>query len=581
MYRPVRVAQFRAYRRLPVLAARWQHLPERVPQPAAGMLNIIREVFEKQFAHLNSLSEESVQKLNDLLAGRFTFLNHTLAIPQPDWNKRYEGHLWNYQFHYFGYLLPAVLRWLRDDDATAWQRCRQLIESWIEQARIGVSDGWDAYPISLRVVNWIYAYALVNGHETDQLFLQKWRASIYQQLDFLSHHPEYHLLANHLLENAKTLTIGGLFFADDEQGKGWLAQGEQLLWREFDEQVLSDGGHYERAPMYHALALTGFLECFALLRAFRTRRGLAWDDVSSTAIVRKLRAMTKFMQAMTYPDGTLARFNDSANTDETRPVPLSETALSVAGEDTRQQQPVFSETGYYCWFSRDGQERIIADAGPPSVDYNAGHAHCDLLSYELWLAGRPFIVDSGVHGYGGDRFRAYARSTRAHNTVMVNEQEQSEVWGTFRLARSANLLGVEVKSDEHRWDFQALYQPCYSRRLTHKRRILRTQSGEWIFEDFLQGVNDLHAISFIHLHPDVIAHQVSADSLAVECRLGDVTVLVEPYGVERVTIVKGAEAPVQGWYFPTFGIAQPAPVICYESLTRTDQSFGYRIRPIT
>src|SRR5262249_23055062 len=146
-------------------------------------------------------------------------------------------------------------------------------------------------------------------------FRASWRASIYQQLDFLHHHLEYHLLANHLLKNAKALVIGGLFFALGQQGQQWLAAGQQLLWRELNEQVLADGGHYERSPMYHAQTLADGLECFALLQAF----GYLKQD--KQAVTRRLRTMADFLAALSYDDGTLALFNDSANTDETRPAP--------------------------------------------------------------------------------------------------------------------------------------------------------------------------------------------------------------------------------------------------------------------
>ncbi|HWQ35561.1 MAG TPA: alginate lyase family protein [Blastocatellia bacterium] len=578
VYRPLRVAQFRAYAAVPQLAARWHTLPEAAPETAAGVSETFRLVFARQFAHYTRPLSECDEMFRDLRAGRFTFLNRTLTIAAPDWNERYESHLWNYQLHYFNCVIPAARALRERGETDVWQFCQQHIESWIAQARIGVSDGWDAYPTSLRVVNWIYAYALLSDCLPDGAFLQKWRTSIYQQLDFLSSHLELHLLANHLLENAKALVIGGLLFADDERGREWLEEGERLLWREFDEQVLPDGGHYERSPMYHALALAGFLECFALLRAFRIKRGLAWT-APTAEIVRRLRAMTRFLEAMTWPDGTLALFNDAANTEEARPLPIIEAAARIVGEEPVFHQPVFPETGYYCWFSRDGSERIVVDAGPPSVDYNAAHAHCDLLSYELWLDGRPFIVDSGVHGYGGDRFREYARSTRAHNTVMFDGQEQSELWGTFRLARRAEMLGVEVSGEAQRWSFEGSCQPYFDRRLIHRRRILRMTNGEWIIEDTMREGRASRAESFIHLHPDISARRCSPDSLAIECQSGDAVFVVEPFGATGVEIVSGSEAPVQGWRFPEFGVAQPAPTICFTYQIEEGRSFGYRISP--
>jgi len=568
-YRSLRIAQYRFYRTFPQLTSRWTEQNGKAPDVAAETIRIFRSVFEQSFAHLNGLLEQYDQRLVDLAQGRFTFLDRTLKLDPIDWNRRYESHLWNYQLHYFGFAVWCARAFVERGDEKAWRCCQSLIESWIEQARIGRSDGWNVYPTSLRVVNWIYAYAIVASSSDDRQFLERWRASIYRQLDFLSRHLELHLLANHLLKNVKALVVGGLFFNHE----GWLAKGERLLWRELGEQVLGDGGHYERSPMYHAQALADFLEGYALLRAFNRIPRVE-------AIEMGLRAMARFLDVMTWPDGALALFNDSANTEETEPLPILDAAARIVGRDDERFVPAFPETGYYVWCSPDESEKIIVDAGPPAVDYNPAHAHCDLLSYELWLGGLPFIVDSGVHGYGGDRFREYCRSTRAHNTVMFDGREQSEVWGTFRMARRAELLGVEVNSDERRWSFWGSYSPYYDSRLVHERHIGREPAGDWVIADVAQSGDAERASSFIHLHPlvsVVSAQRSEVGSLMVECRLGDLTALIEPFGVESCEIVVGAEAPIQGWYFPDFGVAQPSATIRFDCRVKVGEAFGYRI----
>lgn len=568
-YRPLRVAQYRFYRVLPLLASRWTDVNGKAPEVAEETVRTFRAVFEKSFAHLNTPLEGCDRRLADLAERRFTFLNRTLTLDQVDWDRRYESHLWNYQLHYFNFAVPCARALVERGDQTAWRNCQALIESWIGQARVGRSDGWDAYPVSVRIVNWMYAYALVADVCGDQRFLERWRASIYRQLDFLSRHLEFHLLANHLLKNVKALALGGLFFNQ----RKWLARGEQLLWREFEEQVLEDGGHYERSPMYHAQAMADFLECYALLRAFGhvTRK----QETES-----KLRAMARFLDAMTCADGGLALFNDSANAEETRPRPIIESGTRIVGRYERPLPPVFPETGYYVWISRDGGEKIIVDAGPPSVDYNTAHAHCDLLSYELWFDGGPFIVDSGVHGYGGDRFREYARSTRAHNTVMFDGREQSEVWGVFRMARRAELVGVEVDSDEDAWNFWGAYQPFYNRRLTHERSIGRSTKGDWIIADVALGAGVARAQSFIHLHPQVSAKVIDDERFVVECATESLSARIEPFGADGVSVIEAVEHPkrlAQSWYFPDFGIAQPARTICFSFDVSNGKAFGYKI----
>lgn len=533
----------------------------------------MRTVFENSFVHLHS--EVNRDKLR---RQQFTFLNHTLTLPQIDWNRRYESHLWNYQFHYFHHTVGCARAFAQNGELAPMRQQQQWIESWMQEAKIGQSDGWDAYPLSLRVVHWIYAYVLIAEAYDEHAFLDRWRASLYQQLAFLYEHLEYHLLANHLLKNAKALVIGGLFFADDPRGRQWLATGERLLWRELEEQVLPDGGHYERSPMYHALCLADWLECFALLREFKAQRGIAWKAVSTTSIVARLQAMARFLAATSYADGTLALFNDAGNSEEARPLPLLEAAARILEVDVRSYPPAFPETGYYLWLAPDAQERMIVDAGPPAVAYNLAHAHCDLLSYELRLDGQPFIVDSGVHGYGGDKYREYCRSTRAHNTVMFDGREQSEVWGTFRMGRTAGLLKVEVVGDKQSWDFRAAYRPYYDPSFVHERHLQRLANGEWRIEDRALHGKAERAQSFIHLHPGVSVKK--NDDLSIECQHGARTIRLEPFAAEKVEVITGQDAPAQGWYFPDFGIAQPSPTICFEYAVQDGTPFGYSIKDL-
>jgi len=568
-FRPLRAAQYRIYRALPQFASFWRDPRTHVPEIDPQTIEKFRSTFQNEFAHLNTYAVGFDRRLQDLRDGKFTFLNQTLKIDRIDWNHRYDSPLWNYHLHYFNYAVWCAREFVNEGDRLLWEACRRLIEGWIEQAKIGRSDGWHPYPISLRVVNWIYAYALIADRCEDREFLDRWRKSIYDQLGFLSHHLEFHLLANHLIKNAKALTIGGLFFNCHE----WLDKGEKLLWSEFDEQVLEDGGHFERSPMYHAEVLADYLECFALLKASGRARQSGWIET-------KLRAMARFLKAMSYPDGTLALFNDSANTDESNPLLIIETTARTAGLDNRNFTPAFPQTGYYLWSSKDEREKIIVDAGQPSAEYNSAHAHCDLLSYELRLDGEPFIVDSGVHGYGGDPYRQYCRSTRAHNTVMFDGREQSETWATFRMGRRAKLISVRSSSGEQTWSFKAGYHPFYDSHLVHERRIYRMAGGEWFFEDRLSKGHAKEATSYIHLHPGVKARKLSSHGLAIECLTGRLKVKIEPFSAWGVTIAEGCESSIEGWYFPKFGVAQPSATICFDYRVKRGEPFGYKIMGI-
>ena len=364
------------------------------------------------------------------------------------------------------------------------------------------------------------------------------------------------------------------------QGRKWLAFGEKLLWREFAEQVLSDGGHYERSTMYHALCLADFLECYALIQAFSEEGKWASFALRTKDVATKLKAMASFLQMMSYADDSLALFNDSGNSDEARPFPLLETAQWILREAPVSNTQSFPETGYFIWQSADQSDHLIVDGGVPAVHYNLAHAHCDLLSYELRLGGHPFIVDSGVHGYGGDPYREYSRSTRAHNTVMFDEQEQSEVWDTFRMGRTALPVRAAVQGSAAEWEFCGAYRSSQDQSFEHERRIRIDADGSFVIEDRVTKGQPQQARSYIHLHPMVNAIFQTDGGRKVICKFSSQIIQIEPYNECDALLVTGSLSPIQGWYFPDFGVAQASPTICFTYQVSKAQLFGYRIRKL-
>jgi uncharacterized heparinase superfamily protein len=562
IYRPIRLVQSRLDGTL--LSSRWTDTKSVRKRPTEDGVREIARVI-RSLAHLNQPITELTDWLSDLENDRYTFLNKTRELKPIDWNVRYENHLWSYCLHYFGYSYWCARAFVELGDKAAFSRLKRSISSWIEEARPGKSDGWQPYPASLRIVNWIFAYSLVAGSTEDQVFFERWAGSLYRQLEFLQSRIEYHLLGNHILKNAKAMLIGGLFF----QERRWIDLGRDLLVREIDEQVLADGGHFERAPMYHAQVAGDILESLQLLRAFGEI-----DQVTDKRIEVVLARMAGFLEAVSNPDGTLALFNDSANAYDLRPLPLLASLRSVVAQIPSVS--TFPESGYFSWTTAGGSERILVDAGPPAATYNMAHAHCDLLSYELWIDGRALVVDSGVHGYEGDRFREYSRSTRAHNTVVFDGREQSEIWATFRVGARASSIAGEAHGSLTDWAFCGSYSPYFDHNLVHKRRIERDSRGTWRIADTVSGGAVETAESFIHLHPDVSASR--GRGLAVVCDLNGRGLVIEPFGIDAAEILRAEENPPQGWHFPDFGIARPASTIRLSVRVRRGEEFGYTIR---
>lgn len=465
--------------------------------------------------------------------GRFVFLNVHGDLATDGWDGRGKEKLWRYNQHYFDDLnaYEAPLR-------SAWHY--ELLAAWIEQNPPAIGTGWESYPTSLRIVNWI-KWSLAGG-VADPAFLN----SLATQVRWLSHRLETHLLGNHLFVNAKALVFAGSYFAGEEADV-WRRVGSQLLKREILEQILPDGGHFERSPMYHALAFEDMLDLYNLAQCF------AKDRVRDTDICvdigrETLQKMWHWLHTMSHPDGDLALFNDTAGG-----IAPSVQELDGYARRLGLEQPVGVGTAY---LSDSGYARLqcgrailLFDAAPVGPDYLPAHAHADTLSFELSFAGVQVFVNSGTSLYSEGKERLRQRGTKAHNTVVIDEQNSSEVWGSFRVARRAYTHDISLL---HQADMQQVSASHngYARlrgRPVHRRCVTLRPHGCMV-ADRIEGMFQC-AQSRFHFHPAV---EVSVDPGGVQgtCRIPD--------GQVFKWCVQGGIAKVEpSTWHPAFGVAIP------------------------
>lgn len=360
-----------------------------------------------------------------------TFLNETADISGPQaWTASSHPRLWLYNLHYFDDLTAAAA-----GERRAWHR--RLVERWIAEHSPAAAPGWEPYPTSLRLVNWIKT-AWADDAEGRAVIDAAARDSLAIQARWLARRLEHHIQANHLWANAKALVFAGVFFSGTEAA-AWLRIGTRLAQRELAEQVLADGGHYERSPMYHAIVLEDVLDLLQLDRCF--------PGVLDAPLVAQLRQaainMLRWLRRMTHPDGDIAFFNDAAIGGAARYDTLDEFATRLGVEVERaplQSLEILPDSGYVR--AAVGRAVLFCDLAAVGPDHQPGHAHADTLSFELSVDGRRCLVNSGTSTYAAGPLRHFQRSTPAHNTVVVDDEDSSEVWGCFRVARRARLREV-------------------------------------------------------------------------------------------------------------------------------------------
>lgn len=415
---------------------------------------------------------------------RFTFLNDTLVSQQNEiaWNDAGKGRLWAYNLNYMDYLMQEGM-----DAATG----TTLINDFIRHLEHN-STGREPYTIALRGINQIKF--LCQHYSTETLNLSPIsliRDSLYAQYRMLMDQIEYHLMANHLLEDAFSLLFGALFFDD----KPMYIKAESLLLQELDEQILSDGAHFELSPMYHRIILGRLLDCINLLKnnpaIFETKALLV-------VMIRKAVQMLGWLKCMTFADGSVPFFNDAAPgiaPATNRLIEYAQRLMPELAEDAQLPTPALKASNYrrfdsphYC---------CIADVGGIAPDYQPGHAHADSLSFVVQVDGQPLLIDPGVSTYQPGRQRLKERSTAMHNTVTVNETNSSEVWSAFRVGRRAK---VNISEDTARL-LTASHDGYRNFGVTHQRSW-QFSDDSIVITDTLTG-NPKQGIAHFWFHPDV------------------------------------------------------------------------------
>ena len=429
----------------------------------------------------------------------FRFLNvERRCSSRSDWCARDVPRLWRYHLHYFDDLNASAAH-----ERNLWHR--NLLERWVVENPAGRGDGWEPYPVSRRIVNWI-KWAL-RGNTLTPVVLE----SLAVQARWLSRKLEYHILGNHLFANAKALVYAGLFF-DSTEAREWYENGISICAEQLKCQVLPDGGHFELSPMYHAAFVEDMLDMRNLHDVYGRQTDGQW-----VGICEKMR---HWLCTMSHPDGEIAFFNDAAigAAPNVADIEAYASRLGLPPLENDQCRSVFlQESSYVRVASHD--VCLFCDCASIGPDYLPAHGHADALSFELSLNGERVFVNSGTSEYGAGEERQRQRGTAAHNTVVVDGQDSSEVWGGFRVARRARVTVHRIDLDEF-----GVVEASHDgyRRLrgsnTHLRRWVLRETSMCI-NDEIQGQYS-RAEAFFHLHPAVDVRRTSSEGFILQPRSG-------------------------------------------------------------
>lgn len=416
----------------------------------------------------------------------FTFLNETYSLEKTGWDNASISKLWRYNLHYFEYLLqPCKINNNQEDIQF------KVIENWLDHNRFGVGTGWEPYPTSLRIINWI------KWHWDTNKLSDRAKISLWNQVRWLSLRPEYHLLGNHLFINAKALLYASAFFNLNSDASIYKTA-ISIIKKEINEQFLEDGAHFELSPMYHSLAMEDLLDLISISDKLPL-------EFPKNLLIQKFIKGICWLQTMIYVNEELSHFNDCANGIAPKFSKLMNYANELGIEVPCFNESIIhhhKESGFFVF--KEFNSHLIADIGKIGPDYLPGHSHSDTLSFELAIKGQRIIVNSGTSIYGNSLERLRQRGTSAHSTIQIDNQDSSEVWSGFRVARRAYTFDVNVSNQgvdfvkvnaSHDGYKRLINSPIHSRTYKYSKSL-------WEISDKISGINN-HLVSRYFVHPDI------------------------------------------------------------------------------
>jgi hypothetical protein len=412
----------------------------------------------------------------------FNFLNikHDFSN-NINWNLKSHGKLWTYNLNYFDFLNQKSIQKQIGID---------LINDYIKKDA-SLKEGKEPYPISLRGINWVKF--LSKNQVKDEVI----DTTLYNHFYILLNNLEFHLLGNHLLENAFSLLFGAYYFQD----KKLYNKSKKILQFELNEQILNDGGHFELSPMYHQIILYKVLDCIQLIKINK------WiNDDLLMLLEDSASKMISWLDKVTFENGDIPCVNDSTF----NIAPNSETLFNYAdliGVKTKKM--VLSDSGYRTF--RNNKLELFIDVGNVGPSYQPGHVHSDTFSFILHFNNKPIFVDTGVSTYEKNQKRQIERQTSAHNTVVINSEDQTQVWGGFRVAKRA-----QVKHLKEGVDFVEAEHDGYKKiGVSHLRRFSIDKSLVQI-KDIIINDSNYNQTAYFHLHPSLKNLIINDHSIIIE-----------------------------------------------------------------
>jgi uncharacterized heparinase superfamily protein len=558
-----------------------------------------RRGVERATRKLRARAPSDREEAERVLSGRI--MEHDWA-DGIDWTANPTGYIeWSIRIHFLWYLRALIAAYRETGESKYALGIERILADWIAKNPVpyGVRSCGLAWGHSL-VVNYraydvlpeAFAVLCDCADTSDRIIIDTLK-SIYE-------HAEYLIAFESMPPSNKTIAEGrsigalGCTMSEFRDAPRWREYAYSRLLEDLRIQVFPDGASYELTPGYQLAIASWFLE--------------AWDTARTYGypvpeeLERGIRAMYAWSTAIARPDFSRPSVSDASSLDGKYGKDLEDPgrwlddphALWVGTEGREGEKPPYDsialrDSGYFVM--RSGWERnsryLLFEGGP----YGRFHQHEDMLSFDLYADGTPFIVDPGITSYFPDRWTEWYRTTSAHNTILVEGRGQSRrtsqtpaEWGSS--AREKTRWHADERSDVAVATYLGPYGDLPGE-FTHRRIVLFVKPDYFVIFDEVDRVplaagakrapQKFTTEALFHFMPFKVL--VDPDTRAVRtARIDESNLEVIPLADSTPELVCGRNDPVQGWV--SIGKQDvPAPVASFRTQGAFPHRCGYLLVP--
>ncbi|MBB3660500.1 putative heparinase superfamily protein [Rhizobium sp. BK650] len=414
------------------------------------------------------------------------------------------------RLHSFGWLRHMRANKSEQGSAVA----RMIVDSWlsIHGGRIeGIA--WETDVVSQRVIAWL-SHSPVVLQNADRGFYRRFMKSLAFHIRYLRRMAPYSAgeVRFRLRIALATASVAMPVRAST------VRRAAQALDREFDSQILPDGGHISRNPR------VGLELLLDLLPLRQTYVNLGHDLPQK--LISGIDRMYPALRFFRHQDGDLALFNGATST-------LADELMSVLRYDETAGQPFKALPHSRYQRLAAGKTVIIADTGPPSPACFRT-AHAGSLSFEMSSGRYRFIVNSGSPKFAGQRYVQMARTTAAHSTVVLNDTSSSRFSPSAFLAHMMTepvetVAAERVETEDGREGIKARHDGYLDPfGVIHERELTLNAAGSivtgmdrFLTDDRYHSEGPLRAVARFHIHPSIVPRQNDTESVLLTAPDGE------------------------------------------------------------